>query len=70
VTDIGGSAFYNCYSLGYIRFESETPPTVSNSNVFYNLPTTCIIYVPSDSLEMYKSATNYPDSNTYTYVGY
>ena len=70
VTDIGGSAFYDCYSLGYIRFESETPPTISDSNVFYNIPTTCIIYVPSDSLEMYKSARNYPSSSTYTYVGY
>ncbi len=70
VTSIGTSAFIGCNGLGYIRFESETPPTVANSNVFKNIPTDCIIYVPSTSLSAYKSATNYPSSTTYTYIGY
>lgn len=70
VTDIATQAFQNCYGLGEIRFESTTPPTVANSNAFYSLPTDCIIYVPAGSLEAYTSATNYPSSNTYTYVEY
>jgi hypothetical protein len=70
VTSMGTSAFSSCYSLGYIRFKSNTPPTVTNSNAFSNIPTDCIIYVPSAALSAYKSATNYPSSSTYTYVGY
>ena len=70
VTSIGSAAFRNCYSIGYIKFEGNTPPTVSNSNAFLNVPTDCIIYVPSAALSTYKSATNYPSPSTYTYVGY
>ena len=70
VTSIKNSAFQNCYGLGYIKFERTTPPTVSNSNAWNNIPTDCKIYVPRASLNTYKSATNYPSSSTYTYVGY
>jgi hypothetical protein len=68
VTSIGGSAFGNCYSLAKMRFDGTTPPTVANSNAFSNVPTDCIISVPVGSLDAYKTATNYPDPATYTYV--
>ncbi|MBO4556519.1 MAG: leucine-rich repeat domain-containing protein [Elusimicrobiales bacterium] len=72
VTTIGSSAFYNCYGLGEIHFTPTSPPTVSNSNAFNNLPTDCIIYVPYSAdhsvLDAYTSANNYPSSSTYTYV--
>ena len=68
VTSIGAQAFYDCSGFWKIRFEGATPPTVSNSNAFLVLPTDCIISVPVGSLEAYKTATNYPDPNTYTYV--
>lgn len=67
---IGTNAFRNCYGLGYVKFESTTPPTVSNSNAWNGIPTDCKIYVPRASLNTYKNATNYPSSSTYTYVGY
>lgn len=70
VTSIGGSAFNNCYSLLSIKFESTTPPTVSNSNAWTNVPTDCKIYVPVGTLNAYKTATNYPNPSTYTYVEY
>lgn len=70
VTKIGAGTFYQCYGLGSIKFTRTTPPTVSNSNAWTNIPTDCKIYVPSASLSKYKSATNYPSSSTYTYVGY
>jgi len=70
VTSIGSSAFQGCYSLQSIRFRSITPPSIANSNVWTNVPTTCIIYVPNSSLNTYKYATNYPNPNTYTYIGY
>ena len=70
VATIAGNAFGSCYDLQTITFKSTTPPTVSNSNAFGSLPTDCVIRVPSASLNTYKTATNYPDPNTYTYVGY
>ena len=69
ITDIGSYAFSTCRGLGFIRFMSSTPPDVS-SNAFTNIPTDCIIYVPSGSLSAYTSAANYPNSSTYTYVEY
>ena len=68
VTSIGVQAFYNCYGLAHIYFLPTTPPSVSNSNAFSNIPTDCVIHVPVGSLSAYTSATNYPSSSTYTYV--
>ena len=68
VTTLAANAFQYCYSLKEIHFESTTPPTATNSNWYYQMPLSCIIYVPSGSLSAYTSATNYPNSNSYTYV--
>ena len=67
VTSIGNYAFYGCVGLGEIHFKPSTPPTVSASNAFTNIPTDCIIYVPTGKLTTYTSASNYPSSSTYTY---
>ena len=69
VTSIGGNAFSSCYSLASIKFENATPPTVGSS-AFSSVPTDCVIKVPTGSLSAYTSASNYPDSSTYTYVEY
>ena len=70
VTSIGTQAFYNCYGLGFIKFTSQTPPTVANSNAWTGI-TDCIIYVPQGTLEAYKAATNYPSPSAHnTYVEY
>lgn len=68
ITSIAASAFSGCYGLAEIHFKPETPPTVSNTNAFTNLQTDCKIYVPTGTLSAYTSATNYPSSETYTYV--
>ena len=70
VTSIGTSAFSNCYGLGFIKFGSSTPPAVSNVSAWANIPTDCIIYVPTGSLTAYTSDSKYPSSSTYTYVEY
>ena len=70
ITSIGNNVFQNCTGLEYIKFTSVTPPTIGGAKTFQNVPTTCIIYVPSGSLSDYTSAQYYPDSNTYTYVEY
>ena len=70
VTQIKGECFRYCYSLGMIKFEGSTPPTLNSSNCFGGLPTDCIIYVPAGSLSSYTSAQYYPSSSTYTYIEY
>lgn len=68
VTTLGSSAFNSCYGLAELHFKPASPPTVSNSNTFSNLPTDCKIYVPTGKLSAYTTASNYPSSGTYTYV--
>lgn len=67
VTSIGASAFGSCYGCREIHFKSSIPPTVSNSNAFTSLPTSCVIYVPEGTLADYTGATNYPNPANYTY---
>jgi len=68
VTSIGHNTCNGCYGLGEIHFKSNTPPTVSASSSWTNVPSDCKIYVPTGSLSAYTSATNYPSSSTYTYI--
>lgn len=70
ITDISSNSFYNCTSLSSIKFTSQTPPTVVNSNAWNSIPKRCIIYVPVGTIDAYKAATNYPSPSTYTYVEY
>lgn len=59
VTAINSQAFANCYGLVEIHMLPTTPPTLSGSDVFSNLPSTCVIYVPSASLSTYQNATTW-----------
>lgn len=68
VTRINTQVFKYCYGLAKIRFEPTTPPTVSDSSAWSNIPTDCVISVPTGTLSAYTSATNYPDPATYTYI--
>ena len=55
VTRIDANAFKNCNSLMSITCRNTTPPTIQ-SNTFLNVPATCAIYVPAESVEAYKTA--------------
>ena len=68
VTSIGESAFGSCYGIARLYFLPTTPPSVSSSTAFMNIPADCVIHVPVGSLSAYTRATNYPSSSTYTYV--
>ena len=59
ITSIGSSAFSYCYGMKEYHLLPATPPTLSNTNVFNNIPDGCIIYVPAGSLEAYQTATNW-----------
>lgn len=57
VTSIGGSAFSYCSGLTSVTCLAENPPELGDTAVFYN--STCPIYVPAESVDAYKSATNW-----------
>ena len=65
VTSIGGNAFYNCFGMAEYHLKPTTPPTLSSTNAFTNIPSDCIIYVPAGCLEAYQNATNWT-----TYASY
>lgn len=60
VTAIGVGAFQSCYSLNYIISYAFTPPTC-NSSCFREVDKTIPIYVPSQSISLYKSAKEWKD---------
>lgn len=53
------------YAFGYrettIKYimQRATPPTMTNSNVFFNINAICVIEVPKGSLAAYQTATNW-----------
>jgi hypothetical protein len=57
VTSIGYDAFNRCTRLTSITINVTTPPTLS-SNAF-DSTNNCPIYVPTDSVETYKSASGW-----------
>ena len=59
VISIGDRAFGSCGCMKEYRFLSLIPPTITSTNVFSNIPSDCIIYVPKGSAEAYKAATNW-----------
>lgn len=59
VTSIGTSAFSTCTRMESYHFQSETPPTITSTNVFNKIPSNCIIYVPRGCLNAYQTASNW-----------
>ena len=58
VTSINAQAFSNCYSMGEYHILSTTPPNIY-TNTFSVIPGDCKIFVPAQSVDTYKSATNW-----------
>ena len=57
VTFIGDSAFFQCESLTAITCEATTPPRLGSS--VFDSTNNCQIYVPSASVEAYKTASGW-----------
>ena len=58
VTSIGSYVFYNCYGMKHYYLLPTTPPSIL-SNTFSNIQSDCVIHVPAESLEAYKTASNW-----------
>ena len=59
VTSIGNGAFTYCSSLTSITVEATTPPTLGG--MVFNDTNNCPIYVPAESVDAYKAATNWSE---------
>jgi hypothetical protein len=66
VTSIGNRAFYNSYSCKEYIFTRLTPPTLG-IGVFTNITSASRIFVPDESLDDYKTATNWVSWADYIY---
>lgn len=51
-------AFNQCSKLTRIEIRAVNPPTMAHTNVFESTGN-CPIYVPAESVEVYKTATNW-----------
>ena len=68
VTSIGGGAFADCSSLKKVYCKAITPPA-GGSNMFSSNASGRKIYVPTESVEAYKSASYWSDYKS-SIVGY
>ena len=66
ITSFGSYAFYGCNSLTSITIDAVTPPTLG-TDVFKNT-NNCPIYVPSESVQAYKTAWPQYASRIYAQV--
>lgn len=66
VESIGSYAFQFCSALS-ITVKANIPPTIQ-SNTFANVPAERPIYVPSESVEAYKTATNWSARADYIFA--
>lgn len=64
VTTIASGGLSNNTAMKEYHFLPTTPPSIS-SNTFSNIPSNCVIYVPTASLSAYQTATNWS-----TYASY
>jgi hypothetical protein len=60
ISAVGASAFSDCASLGEIDFTACTSvPTLSSTNAFSGVPSTCKILVPASLYDEWIAATNW-----------
>ena len=59
VKHIEKQAFDNCTNLTNITSLATTPPECTGTDVFVNIPSTCKVYVPAESISAYKAASQW-----------
>ena len=68
ITSIGSSAFFNCKKLKIVYCKPVIPPTMNSSYAFGNCSSGLIIYVPTESVDAYKSAATWKSLNIKDYT--
>ena len=67
ITALGSGCFQNNTAMNEYIFQSVSPPSMLNVNVFANIPKFTKIYVPDASVTDYKTATNWVTYADYIY---
>ncbi len=67
MTSIASGAFSYCYALLIIKIYATTPPNLASTSAFSGLNIICKFYVPTASLSVYKTATNWVTYANYIY---
>lgn len=67
ITSIASGAFSYCYALLIIKIYATTPPNLASTSAFSGLNIICKFYVPTASLNAYKTATNWVTYANYIY---
>ena len=67
VSRIYGNTFQYCRSILKYVFNRTTPPTLASTSAFSGINSICKIYVPDESVEAYKTATNWVTYADYIY---
>lgn len=69
VTSIDTNAFNNCRGIATYYFKPTTPPALTNTNTFSNIPSDCVIYVPYSAdhsiLNAYQTASIWSNYASY-----
>ena len=61
VTSIGYAAFDGYSGLTSLTCEATNPPILESNVFFYVDKSTCILYVPAESIDLYKAADQWKD---------
>lgn len=64
IISIGNNAFSNCSNLIECIFESVNPPTLGGTGVFASINAITKMFVPDESLDAYKTVTNWTAHST------
>lgn len=59
VTSVGTSAFAGCVSLKVVRVKAQTPPVITESTLLNINMDSCILQVPSKTVDAYSTATGW-----------
>lgn len=67
LTVLSVQTFNNAQFIESFVFYSTTPPTMASTNAFSSISTAAKIYVPDDSVDAYKAASNWSTYASYIY---
>ena len=59
VSEMGNMVFFGCAKLKKVIMKPVAPPVLGGEGVFNSTPSDLKIYVPDESVESYKTATNW-----------
>ena len=68
VTNIGMYAFKQCTNLTSVICHAKNPPALNSTETFYGKYTSTTVYVPEESIELYKSANYWAIFNSYNNI--